>query len=118
MIVELLNEQARDIFEEEKTILLRLAKIADGKEVLVFRFRELKNQKDCCPELFWIADDLNPDKKLNDLDLAIDSALEYISLEYEKGKYEGRAIKTLFSQIFEMIGHTELARFNAAYFNR
>lgn len=115
-LVRNINDKARDVWEREDKLRSENQRVADGKESIVRVANHFKiTKEEAGYELQWIASDINPAYKENKINRLITEALVYVDSEYEKGKYEGRDIRTLFGALFEMIGVEEYARFDAAY---
>jgi hypothetical protein len=115
-LVQSINTNARDIWELEDKLRSENQRVADGKESIVRVVKRFGIMgEEAGHELQRIAYDLDPKNKENKINRLITDALVYVDAEYERGKYEGRDMKTLFGALFEMIGTEAYARFDAAY---
>lgn len=83
------------------------------REVLFRQFEKVKlSRGECWDELRYLFYENNDDEER--LNRYIESSLRYINKEYEKGKYGGRDMLSLFGGIFRLIGEEAHSKFMAA----
>lgn len=111
-LIDEINRKATRIFYSGKDIKTKLDDVEFEKETIKRQIEYIGIlPEERGVELNWILDDMSVENETN---AYIKQAVEYIDREYEKGKYEGRELSSLFGCLFALIGPEAHAKFNAA----
>jgi len=114
LYIKSLAKHASNAVREYQTLREKIFCLATEKQYLGRLINDLsltKEELNSYLDIQILLEDIRtPDNdKLTDL---VDRSFEYINAEYQKGKYEGRELRTLFHELFSLIGTEALLKFD------